>query len=253
MTPYNAQYKFFTGHYILTHCRGDTMNLNSNEKCARIIKNLNALDNLMSYINYNYDVLTTLYETREENIDDVEYTNISCALNNFILTSSILKQHIKSFEKDLDESFLKTKKYKKIKTELFENEWYLILLGLRNYLQHIFQLKLGFGNLLSEDGEGEDLFILGFTLIHHEDLHQNKRENVAVQEFFKYCYALPIMPFADENMILMDMFHKQYDKLIHEHYKAEFEKYHENQEVDQYAMDMHDIYLNNLYSFRDKK
>lgn len=189
------------------------MNTESNEKCAKILKNTNALDNLMSYIHYNYTVLASLYEVREEIMDDAEYTHISCALYNFILTSSILKQHIKSFEKDLDDSFLKTKRYRKIKTDLLENEWYLILLGLRNYLQHIFQLKLGFGNLLSDDGE-EDLFILGFTLIKHEELHQNKIENIAMHEYFRNCYALPIMPFATENMFLMDKFHKQYDKAV---------------------------------------
>ena len=229
------------------------MNSISNEQCAKILKNINALNNLMSNISYNYGVLLSMYNIKEKFSDDIEYTPISCALNNFILMSSILKQHIKSFENDLDDSLLKSKKYNKVKTDLFENEFHLIMLGLRNYLQHIFQLKLGFGNLLSEDGEEEDLFILGFTLIKHESLHQNKRENIAVREYFKHCYALPIIPFAAENIFLMDRFHKKYVKVINDHYKSALAKYDENQEIDQYAMDMHDIYLNNLYSWREDK
>lgn len=226
------------------------MTKQKSEKCAKIIKNLNALGHLITNIKFNYGILCSVYEQKDK-IDDVEYKDFECALNNFILTASIVKQHIKSFEKDLDETFIKTKKYQKVKTALFDNEWHLILLGLRNYIQHVFHIKISFGNALSESPDEEDLFITNFTLIKHKELHTNKPENIALNNYFKYCFALPIMPFATENMCLIDRFYKQYDKVVHEHYKSILAKYNSVKDVDQYAMDMHDIYFANLNSFKD--
>ena len=84
----------------------------SNFQCAKIIKGLNALSHLMTNIRYNYFALDSIYKVREK-IEDIEYKEVECAFNNFILTSSILKQYLKSFEKDLDTNYIKSKKYKK--------------------------------------------------------------------------------------------------------------------------------------------
>ena len=227
------------------------METNSNIKCAKIIKGLNALSHLMTNIRYNYFTLESIYKVRKR-IKDIEYKQVECAFNNFILSASILKQHIKSFEKNLDEKYLKSKKYTTTVKSLFDNEWHLILLGLRNYLQHVFHFKICFGNLLSDDGKEEDLFIANYTLLKHSDLHKNKPENIAMQRYFKYCFALPIMDFATENMFLIEDFYHKYDKIIHEHYKSILTKYNNVKDVDQYAMDMHDIYYSNLSSFNDK-
>lgn len=222
----------------------------SNFQCAKIIKGLNALSHLMTNIRYNYFALDSIYKVREK-IEDIEYKEVECAFNNFILTSSILKQYIKSFEKDLDTNYIKSKKYKKTVDSLFNNEWYLILLGMRNYLQHVFHFKIGSGNLFSDGGE-EDLLIANYTLLKYDELHPNKPENIAFQRYFKYFFALPIMDFATENILLIEKFYHDYDKIIHEHYKAMLAKYDKVKDVDQYAMDMHEIYLENINSFNDK-
>lgn len=130
---------------------------------------------------------------------------------------------------------------------LFANEWYLILLGLRNYLQHIFELKLCIGNIMNEGNE-EDLYIASFTLIKHEDAHKT-RENIEMFNYFKYNLFLPIMDFASVIMELIDNFYEKYDKIIHSHYKSALEKY-SNTDVDKYAMDMHKMYYNNINSFK---
>ena len=226
-------------------------NENSNIQCAKIIKGLNALSHLMTNIRYNYFTLESIYNKRKK-IKDIEYKQVECAFNNFILTASIIKQYINSFEKNLDTKYIKSKKYIKTKNFLFSNEWHLILLGLRNYLQHVFHFKIGLGNLMSDVKNNEDLFILSFTLLNYDKLHPNKPENIAMQRYFKYCMALPIMDFATENMILIEDFYHKYDKIIHEHYNASLAKYDELKDVDQYAMDMHEIYLENLNSFNCK-
>lgn len=207
---------------------------------------MDSLRNLVDNIRFNYGFLLSAYKKRHK-IKDMEYKQISCLLNNFILTSSIIKQYILSYEKDLNPSLIKTKKYKKAINFLFENEWYLILLGLRNYLQHIFGLKLCIGNIMSENDE-EDLFIASFTLIKHEDAHKT-RENIAMYNYFKNIPFLPIMDFASIVMELIDNFYEKYDKVIHSHYKSALEKY-SNTDIDQYAMDMHQIYYNNINSFK---
>lgn len=222
------------------------MNNKNKFKYAKIIKNMDSLRNLVYNIRFNYSVLLSTYEKRHK-IKDIEYKQISCLLNNFILTSSIIKQYILSYEKDLSSAFIKTKKYIKTINFLFEDEWYLILLGLRNYLQHIFELKLGFGNLMSESNE-EDLFIASFTLIKHEDAHKTK-ENIAMYNYFKCFTFLPIMDFASVIMELIDNFYEKYNKIIHSHYKSALAKY-SNTDIDQYAMDMHEIYYNNINSFK---
>lgn len=226
------------------------MKKDNNEKCAKIIKNLNALGHLIANIEFNYDLLCSLYDHKDK-VDDIEFKDIECAFNNFVLTASIIKQHIKSFEKDLDETFIKTKKYQKVKAGLFENEWHLILLGLRNYIQHVFHVKISFGYGFSSNPDDQELFITNFTLIKHKDLHTNKPENIAFNNYFKHCFALPIMPFTTENMYLIDRFYEQYDKVIHEHYKSMLAKYDNVEDIDQYAMDMHNIYFSNLNSFKD--
>lgn len=215
-------------------------------RCAKIIKNMDSLRNLVNNIRFNYGFLLSAYEKRHK-IKDMEYKQISCLLNNFILSSSIIKQYIISYEKDISPTFIKTKKYKKTINFLFEDEWYLILLGLRNYLQHIFGLKLCIGNIMSENNE-EDLFIASFTLIKHEDAHKTK-ENISMYNYFKRFSFLPIMDFTSNIMELIDNFYEKYDKVIHSHYKSALEKY-SNTDIDQYAMDMHQIYYNNINSFK---
>lgn len=227
------------------------MKTNSNIKCAKIIKGLDALSHLMTNIRYNYLALESIYKARKR-IKDIEYKQVECAFNNFILSASTLKQHIKSFEKILDEKYLKSKKYTTTVNSLFNDEMYLILLGLRNYLQHVFHFKICFGNLFSDNGKDEDLFIVNYTLLKYDELHKNKPENVAMQRYFKYCFALPIMDFATQNMFLMEDFYQKYDKIIHEHYKSILTKYDDVKDIDQYAMDMHKIYNDNLNSFNDK-
>ena len=129
----------------------------------------------------------------------------------------------------------------------------MILLGLRNYLQHVFHFKIGFGNILSDDESDEDLFILSYTLLDYDKLHSNKPENIAMQRYFKYCMALPIMDFAADNMYLIEKFYQNYNKIINEHYRSMLAKYDKVKDVDQYAMDMHDIYYSNLNSFNNKE
>lgn len=226
-------------------------NEDSNIQCAKIIKGLNALSHLVANVRYNYFTLESIYKKRKK-IKDIEYKQVECAFNNFILTASIIKQYISSFEKNLEIKYLKSKKYTKIKDSLFSNEWHLILLGLRNYLQHVFHFKIGFGNIMSDDRNNEDLFILNFTLLDYDKLHPNKPENIAMQRYFKYYMALPIMDFATENMLLIENFYHYYDKIIHEHYKAMLARYDKVKDVDQYAMDMHEIYLKNINSFNYK-
>lgn len=227
------------------------MKTNLEIKPAKIIKGLDALCHLMTNIRYNYLSLESIYKARKR-IKDIEYKQVECAFNNFILSASILKQHIKSFEKNLDEKYLNSKKYITTVNSLFKDEWYLILLGLRNYLQHVFHFKICFGNLLSNDGEEEDLYIVNYTLLKYDDLHRNKPENIAMQRYFKYFFALPIMDFAAQNMFLIEKFYEKYDKIIHEHYKSILTKYNDVKDIDQYAMDMHKIYYSNLNSFNDK-
>ena len=105
---------------------------------------------------------------------------------------------------------------------------------------------------MSDDRNNEDLFILNFTLLDYDKLHPNKPENIAMQRYFKYYMALPIMDFATENMLLIENFYHYYDKIIHEHYKAMLARYDKVKDVDQYAMDMHEIYLKNINSFNYK-
>lgn len=219
-------------------------------KCARIIKGLNALNHLVVNIRFNYNILLSIYNQRKK-IKDIEYKNVECAFNNFILVSSIIKQYIKAYERELDSSFLKTKKYVKNKAYLFENEWYLILLGLRNYLQHVFHFKICFGNFLSNKEEDDDLFIANYTLLNHEDLHKNKPENIAMLRYFKYCWALPIMDFSTNILLLIENFQIKYNKTIHEHYNSLLSKYDNDKNNDQYATNLHDIYLNNINSFKN--
>ena len=76
------------------------MNNKNKFKYAKIIKNMDSLRNLIYNIRFNYNVLLSAYEKRHK-IKDIEYKQISCLLNNFILTSSIIKQYILSYEKDL--------------------------------------------------------------------------------------------------------------------------------------------------------
>ena len=227
------------------------INKDSNIQCAKIIKGLNALSHLITNVRYNYFALESIYNKRKK-IKDVEYKQVECAFNIFILTASIIKQYIKSFEKNLDIKYIKSKKYTKTKDLLFGNEWHLILLGLRNYLQHVFHFKISFGNIMSDARNNEDLFILSFTLLDYYKLHPNKPENIAMQRYFKYYMALPIMDFATGNMLLIEKFYHYYDKIIHEHYKAMLAKYDKVKDVDQYAMDMHEIYLENIDSFNSK-
>lgn len=215
----------------------------SDVECANIIKGLNALEHLINNIRHNYVVLESIYNEREK-IVDIEYKPIEFAFNNFILIASILKQHIKSFEKNLDTTFKNSKKYQGIYKFLFTNEWHLILLGMRNYLQHVFHIDLSFGS--DGDTDQEDLFISGYTLLNCNELHPNKPENKSLLTYFKHCIALPIMPFAAENMYLMEMFYKKYNNLIYEHYKAKLEHYDKEKDHDQYAEDLRDIYLSNL-------
>ena len=58
-------------------------------KCARIIKGLNALNHLVVNIRFNYNILLSIYNQRKK-IKDIEYKNVECAFNNFILVSSII-------------------------------------------------------------------------------------------------------------------------------------------------------------------
>ncbi len=223
---------------------------NSNIKIAKIIKGLNALSHLMENIRYNYFALEMAYNEKD-NTDDVEYKQVECCFNNFILTAAILKQHIKSFKKSLDTKYTQSKKYIMTVNSLLNNEWHLILLGMRNYLQHIFHFKIGVGNLF-EDNDKEDLFIANYTLLKYDELHPNKPENIAFQNYFKYCLFLPVMDFATENMFLIEKFYRKYDKIIHEHYKSKLNNYDKDKNIDQYAIDMHEIYFDNLNHFTNK-
>lgn len=220
---------------------------NSNKKTAKIIKGLNALSHLMENIRYNYFALEIAY-SKKDDTDGIEYKDVECCFNNFILTASILKQYIKSFEKYLDKKYIRSKKYTIAVNSLLNNELHLILLGMRNYLQHIFHFKIGAGNLLGNT-DIEDLFISSFTLLKYNELHQNKPENIAFQNYFKHCLFLPVMDFATENMFLIEKFYQKYDKIIHEHYKNKLRNYDKDNNIDQYAMDMHKIYFENLKSF----
>lgn len=220
-----------------------------NIQCAKIIKGLDALKHLVINVKYNYFSLKTIYNMRKK-IKDIEYKQIECAFNNFILTASIIKQYIKSFEKLLDSKYLNSKKYSKTINMLFNNEFYLILLGMRNYLQHIFHFKIGIGNL--GNNNEDDLYIAGFTLLKHEELHRDKPENIAFKKFFENYFILPIMDFASENMCLINIFYNKYNNIIHDHYKSIFAKYQNNSNVDQYALDMHELYFNNINSFKWK-
>ena len=221
---------------------------NNNVKCAKIIKNLNSLSHLIKNIEFNYNIFCSAYYHRES-YKDMEYKDVECALNNFILTASILKQHIKSFEKDIDITFIKTKKYQKVMSILFDNEQYLILLGLRNYLQHLFHIKICLGNSICENSDQEDLYITNYTLLKHQDLHLNKPENIALKNFFGKHIGLSIILFVLENMDLIDKFYKRYDKVIHEHYNSILSKYNKEKDVDQYALDLGCIYRENISSF----
>lgn len=217
-------------------------------KIARIIKNLNAFDHLMQNIRFNYNILVGCYAMKDE-VDDVEYKDVECAFNNFVLISSIVKQHIKSFEKDLDIKFLKTKKYCNVVNYLFNDKLYLIFLGLRNYLQHVFHFKISFGNM---GGDEEELFISNFTLLKIDDM-KKRTENQAMQRFFKHCWSLPIMDFSLCIMDLIENFYKKYQKVIKDHYKSKLNKYDKSSDIDQYAMDMHDIYFENLTNINNKE
>lgn len=64
------------------------METNSNIKCAKIIKGLNALSHLMTNIRYNYFTLESIYKVRKR-IKDIEYKQVECAFNNFILSFHI--------------------------------------------------------------------------------------------------------------------------------------------------------------------
>lgn len=215
----------------------------SDTNCAKIIKGLNALEHLINNIRHNYLILESIYNKREK-IDDAEYKPVEFAFNNFILIASILKQHIKSFEKNLDTYFKNSKKYQKVYEFLFTNEWHLILLGMRNYLQHVFHIHLCFGS--DGDTDNEDLYISGHTLLMCNELHPNKPENKSLLTYFKYFIALSIMPFADENMCLIEMFYKKYTNIIYEHYKSKLKHYSKEKDRDQYAEDLSDIYLDNM-------
>ncbi len=219
-----------------------------NYKIARIIKNLNAFGHLMQNIRFNFGILASL-NTLKDKTNDAEYKDVECAFNNFILISSIVKQHILSFEKDLDSKFIQTKKYQKVKNYLFNDFFYLVLLGLRNYLQHVFHFKISFGNI---DGSKEELLISSFTLLKIDKLKKNK-ENNEMQKWFKRCLALPIMDFSFCNMDLIENFYKKYKKTIQEHYKSKLEKDDYKKNIDQYAMDMHDIYFENLTNINNKE
>ena len=58
------------------------MKKDNNEKCAKIIKNLNALGHLITNIKFNYGILCSVYEHKDE-IEDIEFKDFECALNNF--------------------------------------------------------------------------------------------------------------------------------------------------------------------------
>lgn len=218
----------------------------TNEKIAKIIKNLDALSHLFNNISYNYLIFYKLYQRRAKD-KDMEFKRIEFAFNNFILVSSILREYIKSFEKDFTGNFTKTKIYNKTKDILLKDESYLMLLGLRNYLQHVFHFQLAFGNLLSKE---DDLFLSKIFMLKHKDLHTKKLENQVLNNFFKDNMVLPIMFFSDKVMYCMIKFYDKFQKIIHSHYKKQFEKYNSCTD-DNYAFDMHNIYLNNLQEFNE--
>ena len=51
------------------------MKKDNNEKCAKIIKNLNALGHLITNIKFNYGILCSVYEHKDE-IEDIEFKDI---------------------------------------------------------------------------------------------------------------------------------------------------------------------------------
>jgi hypothetical protein len=226
---------------------------NLSQNGALIAKNLRSLEGLSKLISFDYDSFMTYYDdyskgkTELFHVFEEGLTNmdlITYLFQNFILVASILKHHVIQFEKDIDSiDFSASAKYKEIKNYLLENEHYLILLGLRNYFQHLFGLQLGFGEI----GDlGEHLFIPSFTLLKFDKLNNNK-ENKALIDFFKNnLMGLHIAGFALECMEIINVFFKEYDKFISSYFKKEIEEYEESMDKSKTDLDMHNIYFDNL-------